>query len=84
LSYANGAPFDINADPKIVANGLVNSTVLYKKNEISYNFRSMLLSWNLRNFSAHNLSGIDEMLKSSFSKLLIMLFSALFFAIQIL
>jgi hypothetical protein len=84
LSYTNGDPFKISADPKIVANALLNNTVLYKKNPISYSFRCMLLSWNLRNFSAHNLSGIDVVLKNSFSHLLTMLFSALFFASEIL
>jgi hypothetical protein len=84
LSYMNGDPFDIRADPQIVANGLLSDTVLYKKNPIGYSFRCMLLSWSLRNFSAHNLSGIDVILKNSFSHLLRMLFSALFFASQIL
>jgi hypothetical protein len=84
LNYTNGDAFDINADPKIVSDGVLTNAILYKRKPIDYSFRCMLLSWNLRNFAAHNLSGIDDVLKNSFSNLLIMLFSALFFAIDIL
>ena len=84
LTYADGSEFKINGDPKVVAEGLLNSKVMYKGKAIEYRFRSMLLAWSLRNFSAHNLTGIDQLLMTSYSSMLTMLFSALFFAAEIL
>jgi hypothetical protein len=44
----------------------------------------MILVWRLRNFSAHNLSGINSLLNDYYYSILSMLFSALFFAAEIL
>lgn len=84
LSYADGDPFLINVNVEHVVNELLANGVRYKNNPLSYQMKCMLLVWNLRNFSAHNLSGISELLTNSYYSILSMLFSALFFAAEIL
>jgi hypothetical protein len=84
LSYADGDPFLINVNVEHVVNELLAHGVRYKNNPLSYPMTCMLLVWNLRNFSAHNLSGINQLLTNSYHSILSMLFSALFFAAEIL
>lgn len=80
LSYSDGNKFSFSDASEIVAKGLLENKILYDRNPIDYRFRCMLLAWKLRNFSAHNLGGMNQILNNSYTSILVMLFSALFFA----
>jgi hypothetical protein len=66
LCYSDGTQFDVNGDPEDVITKLLNNEVCYKGKSISYNMKCMLAAWNLRNFSAHNLTGIDNLLSKKY------------------
>ncbi len=84
LSYSDGTPFNVNGDPEDVVTKLLNNEVYYKGKSISYEMKCMLAAWNLRNFSAHNLRGIENLLGNKSQPIFALLFSAMFLAAEIL
>jgi hypothetical protein len=80
LSYQDGSKFSFDDNSGLIVKGLLDNKINYNGKPIDYRFRSMLLACNLRNFSAHNLSGMNQVLEESYTLILVMLFSALFFA----
>lgn len=84
LTYSDGTPFLISGKAEDIISELLASGVRYKNNPLSYPMKCMLLVWRVRNFSAHNLGGIDYLLTNSYYSILALLFSALFFAANIL
>lgn len=84
ISYSNGNPFKLRGHTERVTKGILANELRYKQKELSYPMKCMILVWGIRNFSAHNLSGINQLLTNSYYSILSMLFSALFFAAEIL
>jgi len=80
LSHSESKIFSFDDVPELVTKGLLDAKILYNGKPIDYRFRCMLLTWRLRNFSAHNLGGMNQILSTSYTSVLVMLFSALFFA----
>jgi hypothetical protein len=84
LTYSDGTQFLINGNPEDIVSELLSNGVRYRNNHLSYPMKCMLLIWKMRNFSAHNLSGIDLLLTNFYDSILSLLFSALFFAANML
>lgn len=84
LTYSDGTKFLINGNAEDIVSELLSNGVRYKNNSLPYPMKCMLLVWKVRNFSAHNLSGIDYLLSNFYNSILSLLFSALFFAADIL
>jgi len=86
FNYSNGKPLKISEETiENLIPALLNNTITYRGQNTSYRMRAMLAVWNVRNFSAHNLTGIDKLLTTvSYENILNLLMSALFFAIEVL
>ena len=84
LSFSDGSAFSIAGDAKRIVSEILANGLKYKGENLSYPMKCMILVWRLRNFSAHNLSGINSLLNDYYYSILSMLFSALFFAAEIL
>jgi hypothetical protein len=84
LLYSDGSSFDMGGDADHIASKILADELRYNGNKLSYHMKCMVLIWRVRNFSAHNLSGINQILTNSYQTILSMLFSALFFAAEIL
>jgi hypothetical protein len=82
LTYSDGTKFLINGSPEEIISELLADGVRYKNYPLTYPMKCMLLVWNLRNFSAHNLSGIDSLLTNSYHSIISLLFSALFLSAE--
>jgi hypothetical protein len=86
FKYSNGKQFLISEEPiENVLSALLSNNITYRDGSTSYRMRAMLAAWNVRNFSAHNLTGIEKLLTTTpFENILNLLMSALFFSIEIL
>ena len=84
LTYSDGTKFLVNRNAEDIVSELLPNGVRYRNNPLSYQMKCMLLVWKVRNFSAHNLSGIDYLLTNFYNSILSLLFSALFLAANIL
>lgn len=84
LTYSDGRKFLINGNAEDTVSELLANGVRYRNSPLSYPMKCMLLIWKVRNFSAHNLSGIDFLLTHSYQSILTLLFSALFLSAKIL
>ena len=84
VSYSDKSQFKMYGHAERIAEGILANELRYKQKELSYSMKCMILVWGLRNFSAHNISGINQLLADYYHSILSMLFSALFFAAEIL
>jgi hypothetical protein len=84
LTYSDGRQFLIKGNAEDIVSELLSNGVRYKNKSLDYRMKCMLLVWKMRNFSAHNLSGIDYLLTNFYDSILSLLFSALFFAANVL
>jgi hypothetical protein len=84
ISYSNGNSFKMRGLTERVTKGILANELRYNQKELSYPMKCMILVWGIRNFSAHNLSGINQLLTNSYHSIFSMLFSTLFFAAEIL
>lgn len=86
FNYSNGNPITISSENiENLVPALLNNTISYRGQKTTYRMRAMLAAWNVRNFSAHNLTGIEDLLKTTpYEKIFNLLMSALFFATEVL
>lgn len=84
ISYSDKSSFKMREHAERITRAILSNELRYNQIELSYSMKCMILVWRLRNFSAHNLSGINQLLTDSYHSILSMLFSALFFAAEIL
>ena len=80
ISYSDESSFKMREHAERITRAILSNELRYNQIELSYSMKCMILVWRLRNFSAHNLSGINQLLTDSYHSILSMLFSALFFS----
>ena len=62
VSYSDKSQFKMYGHTERIAEGILANELRYKQKELSYSMKCMILVWGLRNFSAHNISGINQLL----------------------